>query len=256
MRRSELVLSFATMLSLVSLPLRADRRNPLEGQPSIRHRVELRTLRFEATPMIGFTVLQDFNNTFYGGVKLEYHLSDWLSIGGAFAGGTAIGTGLKTTILDTLKDQASMGGPPRADAQDAMNHITWWAATQAEFTPFGGKFAVFSKAFLNYDLYVDGGAGFVGLDNSLGTRFGCNMSFGCNTGVKIGPTVAAGLHMFFNDWMAFDLSWRTIIIKDNPAGRDVNGDQIVTDDDLGWSLKQFVSLGLAFYLPIRADISR
>ena len=62
--------------------------------------------------------------------------------------------------------------------------------------------------------------------------------------------------MFFNDWMAFDLSYRTIIIKDNPAGRDANGDRTVNDDDLGWSYKQFVSLGLAFYLPAKAPISR
>src|SRR5215831_13222015 len=134
MRRSRLVLSFASLLSLVSLSARADRRNPLEGQPSIRHRVELRTLRFEATPMLGFTILQDFNNTFYGGVKLQYHLSDWFAIGGAFAGGAAIGTGLKTTILGTLQAQSFMGGPAKNDAQDAMNHITWWAATQGEFT--------------------------------------------------------------------------------------------------------------------------
>jgi outer membrane beta-barrel protein len=262
-RLSTILISVALSLLGVAPARAAGRRNPLEGQPSIRHRLELRNLRFEVEPFIGFTILQDFNNTVMGGAKLQYHLTDWVGIGGVFGGGAAVGTGLKSQILSTLNDSMPLGGPPRTDAEQAMNHIVWMAAAQAEFTPFGGKFAMFSRAFFNYDFYLDGGAGFVNLKNDLAGKnpMSCDSKvltnqFGCNDGTKIGPSAAAGVHMFFNDFMAFNLEYRAIVIKDNSAGRDTNGDRAVNDDDLGWSLKQFVTLGLSFFLPAKADISR
>ena len=40
-------------LALLAAPAHADRgRNPLAGQPAIRHRVEMRKLRFEVTPQL------------------------------------------------------------------------------------------------------------------------------------------------------------------------------------------------------------
>jgi outer membrane beta-barrel protein len=260
---------------------RAERQNPLEGQPAIRHRLELRDMRFEITPFMGFTMLEDFNNTIMGGGKLQYHINDWFSIGGLFAGGASIDTGLKKQVLSTLTDNAPTG-PMRAAAENAMNRITWMAAGQAEFTPFAGKLSLFSKGFFNYDFYIDGGVGFVQLDNNIsspsllgspgntmmpsntntptGAGNDCSSNakfnaFGCNTGLKTGPTVAIGVHMFFNDSIALNLEYRAIIIKDNSAGRDVNGDMTVNDDDLSISTKSFVTIGLAFFLPLHPDIS-
>jgi outer membrane beta-barrel protein len=257
---------FVIAAALVPATARAERRNPLEGQPSIRHRTELRDLRFELPPFVGITLLQDFNNTAYGGAKIHYHLNDWLAVGGLFGGGAAIDTGLKTRILRTLTP-CTQGAPPqtgplRCDASDAMNHIAWFAAAQAELTPFGGKVAMFSKAFLNYDFYLDGGAGLVGLSNGLKSQpASCspgkmNTQPGCNQGTKIGPTVAAGVHMFLNDAMAMNLEYRAIVIKDNQAGLDVTRDRLVDDNDLSWSLKNLVTLGVAFYLPAAPTISR
>ena len=249
----------ALTVVLLAAPASAQRRhNPLEGQPAIRHRVELRTLRFEITPFAGFTMLNDFNNTAYGGIKLEYHITDWFGIGGLFGGGAAVGTGLKDQIEQTLFDSGDLkGGPTKTCADAAMNHVGYFAAGQAEFSPFGGKLSLFSKAFMNYDLYIDAGVGFVGLQNNLGSHTECAMDqYGQNDGMKIGPTGAIGLHLFFNKFMALDLSYRAIVIKDNPAGRDSNGDKVVNSDDLKFGPKNFISIGLAFYLPADADISR
>jgi outer membrane beta-barrel protein len=255
-------LAFLFLASVLPGRAGADRRNPLEGQPSIRHRLELRAERFEIEPFVGFTLLQDFNNTVMGGAKLQYHLFDWLAIGAVFGGGTSIGTGLKSQILGTLDDTMTRGGPPKTRAEQAMNKINWMGAFQAEFVPVGGKLSLFSKAFLNFDFYIDAGAGVVGLANSLPSQpSDCSSKamsndFGCNDGIKIGPSVGAGVHLFFNDWIALDLAYRATIIKDNPAGRDVNGDKSVNDDDLSWGAKNFVTIGAAFYLPSKAAISR
>src|SRR5262249_31352430 len=152
-------------------------------------------------PFVGFTMLQDFNNTVFGGAKLEYHMVDWFSIGGLFAGGAAVGTGLKSQVESTLADTGDLhGGPTKTCAGAAMNKLVWFAAGQGEFTPFAGKFSLFSKAFMNYDFYVDLGAGFVGLQNDSGTLSGngCDTNlYGHNDGMKIGPSGAVGVHMFF-----------------------------------------------------------
>jgi outer membrane beta-barrel protein len=251
-----------TVVFLASPAFAQRRHNPLEGQPAIRHRLELRSLRFEVTPFAGFTMLNDFNNTAFGGVKLEYHLTDWIGIGGLFGGGAAVGTGLKDQIEQTLFDSGDLkGGPSKTCADAAMNHVAYFAAGQVELSPFGGKFAVFSKAFMNYDFYIDLGVGMVGLANNLGAHNECpsdqygGMNNDVNNGLKIGPTGAVGMHWFFNKFVALDLSYRAIVIKDNPSGRDTNGDKVVNSDDLKFGPKNFITLGLAFYLPADAEIS-
>jgi outer membrane beta-barrel protein len=246
----------------------AARRNPLEGQPAIRHRLELRKLRFEATPFAGFTMLQDFNNTILGGAKLGFHVFDWLSINGIFAGGTAVGTGLKDTVLQTLRAPGggcgAVGPGPIMDvclAEQAMNYIAWFGAAEAELRPFGGKFSLFGKGFFHYDLYFGMGMAFVGLKNKLPQQpADCSGSavnqFGCNQGMKIGPTGAIGLQMFFNDWIALNLEYRFIYIKDNQAGRDTNRDRTVNDNDLKYDGKSVITVGAAIFFPTTAAISK
>jgi outer membrane beta-barrel protein len=266
MTRARLSASIASaILCALSPAARAERKNPLEGQPAIRHRVELRKLRFEVTPFVGFTLLQDFNNTILGGAKLNYHLTDWLAIGGVFGGGVPTDTGLKNQVLSTLDSCPPPAlrhtGPTQCDAADAMNHIAWMATGQAEFIPVSGKLSLFGRAFFNYDFYVDGGVGFVNLASDLkNAPSDCSSramgnTVGCNTGLKVGPTVAAGVHMFLTNYMALQFEYRGIIISDNAAGRDVNGDMSVNDDDLRLSLKNFVTVGLAFFLPPTAELS-
>jgi outer membrane beta-barrel protein len=245
---------------------RAERKNPLEGQPAIRHRVELRYLRFEATPFFGFSFLEDFN--------LQYHIFDWFGIGGEFGGGGSLQTGVADEILRTLPDTFDPnrpGLPTRDLAQKAMNKTQWMAALQGEFTPITGKLAAFGKLFVNYDFYVYGGVGFINRVNGLGAEFNkdtvqnCKMMnastgqpgcFGMNTGMAIGPSFGGGVHLFFNQWMAFNAEFRDVIIRDNAAGRDLDGDGLLTTDDAQTGAKYFFTFGFAFYLPTHADVSK
>jgi outer membrane beta-barrel protein len=254
---------------------RADRKNPLEGQPAVRHRVELRTLRFEATPFFGFSYLEDFNHTLLAGVRLQYHIFDWFGVGGVFGFGGALKTGVADEILKTLPDtpDPSRPGLPTKDLADkAMNRTQWMAALQGEFTPITGKLAAFGKLFVNYDFYVFGGVGFVNRVNDLpdsvnnlaqqnckgdntpqGGLMGC---YGGNTGIAAGPTFGGGAHLFFNQFMALNVEFRDIIIRDNAAGRDINGDGTLNADDIQTGAKYFFSFGLAFFLPAKAEISK
>src|SRR5258708_2191572 len=83
----------APLLVLGASAAHADRRNVLEDQPEIRHKVEMRKARFEITPSFVMSINQDFRHFVGAGIVLQMHITDWLGIGlqGAFGGGVDSG---------------------------------------------------------------------------------------------------------------------------------------------------------------------
>src|SRR5262245_34231638 len=68
-------------LALLASQAHAEGRNPLAGQPAIRHRVELRKLRFELTPQLILSTNQPYLIGVGGGAALQFHITDWLGFG-------------------------------------------------------------------------------------------------------------------------------------------------------------------------------
>ncbi len=64
------------------------------------------------------------------------------------------------------------------------------------------------------------------------------------------------MHVFFNDWMALDISLHNYAYVDNPSGLDFNGDRRVDGGDDRVLSHLFFGVGLSFYLPPKAKISR
>src|SRR4026209_987241 len=62
------------------------RHNSLPADKAVRHRRLLVSGRFEASPTFESTMNPEFQHIVGGGLKLEYHLSDMLSIGGVDIG--------------------------------------------------------------------------------------------------------------------------------------------------------------------------
>jgi hypothetical protein len=80
--------------------------------------------------------------------------------------------------------------------------------------------------------------------------------FRCDdSGTKIGANFGVGLHSYFNQWLGLNVELRDMLAPLNPAGRDVNGDQIANSDDDTWLNTFVVSANLVFYLPTTASIS-
>src|SRR5262245_28238874 len=160
--------ALAVLLALtVGLPAVAaaqdskERRSPLADAPAIRKRVELREHRFEAGAGFGTTIAQDFYHAVMVNARLGFHINAWLAIAGI--GAFNLTPGFKTSFHDTLttvlpaSKQPMDRAPTLAEAQSSMNKIGQAFAVQAELIPFTGKFALFSKLFMNYDFY-----GFIG----------------------------------------------------------------------------------------------
>lgn len=242
----------------------AQHKSPLADAPAIRRRVELRDKRFELSVGAGSTLNETFYHSILLNGHLAFHITDWLSIGavGIF-GVTTLATGFNDELLSTLNPPVTGRAPAADTAKAGMNKPASFFIGQLEFTPFTGKFSLFGKLFANYDFYVTLGPSLVNLvkANNLvnGVKDCADMSDKSVqtcvvTGSQLGGTASIGFHSFFNHFLALNVELRDVMIKDNPAGRDVNGDQIADKRDLTWTSHWMATAGLAVYFP-KPDIS-
>jgi len=262
----------AVALTMMAVPLlaQAQRKSPLADAPAIRKRYELRKLRFELGAGMGSTLDQDFYHTLLVDVRLGFHFTDWLSLAavGGFAASN-IATGFENNVVGSLfPDQQTLNREPTKSAATAsMEKINNLLGLQLEFTPFTGKYSLFGKLFAAYDFYAFVGGGILSVSavDASGltacadhnTKTGTPSDFSCDpSGTKPGFNLGLGLHTYFNQWFGLNVELRDFLAKLNPAGRDVNGDQIANSDDDSWINTFMVSLNLVFYLPTTAGISQ
>lgn len=255
-----LVLCIALVLPTLAKAADEDgRRSPLADAPAVRNRLELRDKRFELGAGAATTLGQDFYHAVMVNARLGFHLTDWLSIAGI--GGFNVSKNFKTSFHERLVSALPAAGPmgdDRApsvqDAQASMNKIGQIFAGQVEIAPFSGKFSLFSKLFMNYDFYGFGGIGAI---NFEATQSVCAQNApACPvTGIKPGANFGIGMHAFVNDFFAINAEVRDILVRNNPAGRDENGDKVADDFDLSWDSNYMLSLNLTFFLPGKARIS-
>jgi outer membrane beta-barrel protein len=258
-RLAPLVIGLA--VTLAPLAAQAQRKSPLADAPAIRKRLELRSTRLEFGAGFGSTLNQDFYHTMMINLKLGFHFTDWLSLGGFASFGVAnIATGFQDRVVETL--DPNMGSVPReptqSEATASMSKISSILGAQLEFTPFTGKYSLFGKLFAHYDFYAFLGPGFINVTPTGSNLNPCdnNTTRECAvSGLKPGGNVGLGLHTFFNQWLALNVELRDIIAQINPAGRDVNGDGHADVSDEHWSHTFMVGANLVIYLPATADIS-
>ncbi|HZS37534.1 MAG TPA: outer membrane beta-barrel domain-containing protein [Polyangia bacterium] len=259
----------------------AERRNPLAGQPAVRHKVELRRLRFEISPQFMTSTNQDYRHAFGPGVNLGFHITDWLAIGAQVSVMFNSNTPLEDKVRGQLagRDESKgfvyqyPGPQPSLQMHDErILNINFLGSVYASVTPWYGKFSMFSALFFNYDFYVSGGIGFVNYsqnncckhidrthpDPSKGeTLADSNLEDpSIFSGFKVGGMIGVGVHIYFNDWIGAQLELRDYITKANPGGADVNADRHLTSDDEGPQNNIFFGFGVTLMLPPRAKISK
>lgn len=250
----------------------ADRKNPLEGQPAVRHRLLLVKQRFEFAPAFESSVNADFQHTFSAGLKLEYHLTDMFSIGAVGFYGKGFNTKLNSRIVDDLPEDADEGDPtPTHDEWvEHLNEIQAHGAAYLTVTPWYGKLAAFGKFFVNFDFYFSGGVALASLKNDccsfeVDPAPGGDLEGGIvadrdpnddpaiNDGTRVGAYLGGGIHLFLSNWMALDLTVRSYLFSDNPSGLDFNADLAVTEKDNRFLNHLFMGVGLSFFLPASVD---
>lgn len=265
--------ALAALLLLGGVAQAAEYRNPLEGQPAIRRRLELRKNRFEITPGFMFSFNQDFRQFLGGSLTLHYHITDWLGIAVQGAYGINYDTGLTQRVVDALPDRQRGLQPSKDQFRDHLGDIRYLFSAYISVTPFSGRLAFFNAGSVRYDFYGIAGLGALVLTNrwnanaqradpndptpncESGDPNRCNPN---NDGLKLGLMVGGGAHLYFTQWFGLNFEIRDYITSTNPGGFDVNGDpqRRITAADQTFTNNLFVTVGLSFLVPPRARVSR
>ena len=167
------------------------KKGPLEGEPIVRKRLELRKYRFQLTPYVGMSLSQPFVHMGYVGAKATFHFADWIGVRGTFGYGVVP---VESKLLRAVNDGGLPRGfapgendpgitgtsicegnapcrsinedrnpaPLRHDFRAGLVRAQWQSSLDVVFTPFAGKLGLFSAIFASYDIYVFGGLGLVG----------------------------------------------------------------------------------------------
>jgi len=258
----------------------AQKKNPLDGQPAVRHRMKLVEKRFEITPAFESSLNAEFRHTVGAGLKLEYHLPNAKGVGLSFGAvgffGTSFNTGLVTRIVSTLPDPGDVpAGDPTPDKNQFTQHLNKMPVHGAAYfsiTPWYGKLAAFGKAFVNFDFYFTAGISFAQLKSDCDNTVCTDMNPGVidpgnnifpddnpnndpplNSGTRFGPFIGGGVHVFLNNWVALDITVRNYVFSNNPSGLDFNADLAVKDEDSRILNHLFVGLGISIFFPMKVQ---
>ena len=282
---------FLTVLAVLSFVLASSARataqeiqltGPLAGAPAVRQLRLHRKGRFEISPTISFTLLDEYQRTILVGGRLNYNITDWLALGvwGAF-GAIKTTTGLSDRIQDVTHDRRfgvlKPLGPGEANTfpspisinnlltrssigdpfKNQLGTMETVIAPQITVIPFRGKLAIFQKIFVDTDAYIFGGPAFVGLKERQDCEANCDAAFSTQKRTAIAPTFGVGLSFYIGQLVNLGLEWRALPFAWNTGGFDTRGgapdgrfpDNKINKDDRAFKFNNMLSLSLGISLP-------
>lgn len=229
---------------------------PLAGAPAVRKMRLHRAGRFELSPGVSFSLLDEYQRSIIPGLRVTYHPTDWLGFG--LWGGYGITTG--SNLADELQkvgidDRRCVDNPAskacrltevnltragtNADkstrtgklSDDQLGAMTWFLAPQVTAVPFRGKVALFASVFADADIAFFAGPAFVGLRERAACGKGddgaklapCSQSFSLADRVAVAPTFGLQFNFYINDFVGFGAEFRGLPFSWNTSGFDNHG---------------------------------
>jgi outer membrane beta-barrel protein len=196
----------------------------------------LKSGRLELFPGAGVSINDVLIRHYAFGGQLNYYLSDVFAIGveGQY-------------FIKERTDRESLVGL-QYNRVATLNHYLWAGALNFTYVPAYGKFTLFNKFIINWDLYAQGGVGLI--QTEIIPRVVGDATFKNN---RIMPNVGAGTHLFLSNWLTFNFAVKDYIFNDlfEPTDR-MRGEAIAQVQARAQSqLIQNVMLyaGLGLYLP-------
>jgi outer membrane beta-barrel protein len=270
------VLAVVGLLAVPGVAYAERRQNDLANDLAVRHRRLLVKQRFEFAPLFESTINADFRHVVGGGAKLEYHLTDKLSIGVIGVASTSLDTKLVDKIVPTLEPATDnkTREPSQAEFTDRLNTMPFHGAAYVSLTPWYGKLAAFGQAYVAFDFYFQAGVAFASLQSNCPVAICSDPNPGqsrpnpadpmgenlppdnnpnndppLNNGGRVGLYLGGGIHVFLNDFLALDMTVRDYAFTDNPSGADFNADLFVSTDDNRFLHHLFFGVGISVMLP-------
>ncbi len=229
---------------------------PLAGAPAVRKMRLHRAGRFELSPGVSFSLLDEYQRSIIPGLRVTYHPTDWLGFG--IWGGYGITTGsnladelqkvgiddrrcvdnpaskaCRLTEVNLTRAGTNKDGTTRTGklSDDQLGAMTWFLAPQVTAVPFRGKVALFASVFADADIAFFAGPAFVGLRERKPCGKGddgaqldpCSQSFSLTDRVAVAPTFGLQFNFYINDFIGFGAEFRGLPFSWNTSGFDNHG---------------------------------
>lgn len=222
-----LLASTPTLAANIAGPRRSALERLEEGD-AIRRRMLLRGGRFEIAPTVGFTLNDAFKRNILFGANLGYHITDTFALGVTAMGGVAFDTSLAEDVISLREERA-----------EGFSNVQLMASGELVYTPLIGKFALFGRVVVNYDLHLLVGGGLASLSGDAADLDAAS------------PMAVAGVgfRAFVGDWMALNMQVRDYIFSsaiNSVADADIDGSSIAESEI---SNNFAVTLGFGFFFP-------
>ncbi len=203
-----------------------------EGIDVVQNRVFVKSKRHEFGLGTGFIFDNPFIRYETAEFRYTYHFRESIAFEGSYAyafhQNKAIITDLENIPCDSPPTLFDGSGSPLANCgvildpkPDPYKHIF---NGNLVWSPIYGKFSIFSKKILHFDIFATAGAGYYMAD--VDNRFGLN--------------IGIGTKVFVNEWAAVRVDLRNFTIKEGaPFNHIVNN--------------RILSVGMSFFVPSRIE---
>lgn len=192
--------------------------------------------RLELFPSTGVSLNDVLIRHYSFGGHLNYYLTDIFSIGleGQY-------------YIKERTDRESIVGL-QYNRIATLNRYLYSASLNFGYVPGYGKFTLFNRYIIHWDLWVQGGVGVI--QSEIIPRVVGDTTFKNN---RIAPSLGIGTHLFLSNWLTFNVAVKDYVFNDlfEPTDR-MPGEDIA--DVKGRAVGQFVHnimlfAGLGLYLP-------
>lgn len=208
--------------------------------------------RVDLMPQFGITVNDPFVRHYVVGAEINYWITNRMAVGvagHAFFGNT-------TPRYNNIRFQLGM--------LLTANRTVWDASANFLYNPFYGKIAVFNRALMHWEAYVQVGGGI--LQTQVIPRYEALHEPFNNFNPQGNFAIGARFYIAKSDWVSFNFGVRTFLfpdklepatrgpnidamgtVADNPALDDPSAAKDAAETTLGFNVVAF--LGVSFYFP-------
>lgn len=202
----------------------------LENAPVTRRMLQYRAARHELAAMFNMTLGDPYTRNWLPGVRYDYHLLEWLSIGADAMFGIS-------SQSDTWNQISSKMKAVNPDFVMESSSLTYLASAHVQAAPLVGKFVAFGTIPVQFDVHATLSIGLAGLTG--GTEIAKVQGT-----FSPAPGVGGGFRLFFSKFVGLNLELADVFIKRSLA---VTRDSKAPTPQFGGNL--FFSAGISFFLP-------
>lgn len=212
-------------------PTAANADDVLANAPVVRRNLLFRQSRHEVAAVFGATLGDPYVRNLLPGVRYDFHLKDWLSVGAD----VMVGLPVDTVTTKTVEDKVTKTN--ESFVMEAT-HLRLMTGAHVSVAPLVGKFMAFGSLPVNFDFHANL---FLGMASVSGTA---NIA----PKTSLAPGIGGGVRVFVSRLMAITIDMNEVFVdRVLAADRNSKSPNPTFQDNL------VITGGLSFFMPPDLD---